>query len=144
MIFSHFSIWGIALVLAFFFVLKYYAVAWILKTDYAQQQTAGQTWVASLMTNACLNAILDFVILFFFAGLFWAIIISIIDGAFHYLTGYWNKRGHLPVVNLKNEMNVVKVISFLHTNSYLGLAAIVMGYLFPHSPIASALSGLAK
>lgn len=144
MIFSHFSIWGIALILAFFFVLKYYAIAWILKTSYAEARTQGQTWVASLMTNACLNAVIDFVILFFFAGLLWAIVISLIDGAFHYLTGYWKKRGHLPAIDLKNEMNVAAVISFLHTNSYLGLAAIVVGYLFPHSPLAATLQGLAK
>lgn len=142
MLFSHMSLWAIGLVMIFAFVLKYYAVEWILKTNYAQAQTQHQGWVGALITNAVLNGILDFVILFFFAGYVWAVGIAVVDTAFHYLLGYWKKRQHLPSVNEQNMLNVYNVVNFLHTNSYIGVVALVIKFLLPSSGAAQVLGAL--
>lgn len=136
MLFSHMSITAITIVLLLAFIVKYYAVGWILKTNYAIANTKDQGWVGALITNSVLNGILTVIILFFFAGPYWAAVIAVADGCLHYLMGYWKKRKHLPTVNQTNLLNLYDAINFLHTTSYVGIVALVIKYLFPNSPAA--------
>lgn len=137
-LFNHMSMLGIAFTLIATLIFKYYAVEWVLKTNYAQTATVGQGWVGALVTNVLLNAALTFVILFAFTGLVGAIVIAAIDALIHYLLGYWKKRSHLPSVQVKDLISVYNMVNFIHTSSYVGIAGLVLKYVFPHSPAAQA------
>lgn len=137
-LFNHMGMLGIAFTLISALIFKYYAVEWILKTNYAETATVGQGWVGALLTNVALNALLTFAILFLFTGFVGAIVFAVIDALVHYLLGYWKKRSHLPNVTAKDLISVYNMANFLHTSSYVGIVGIVLKYVFPHSAAGQA------
>jgi hypothetical protein len=141
-LFAHMSVWAIALTLLFAFLLKDWLVGLILKTNLAISDTANQGWVGALITNAALNGVLTFVLLFLFAGFWWSIVFAVVDFIFHYVLGYWKKRGHLPNVTASSLLNIYNSASFLHSTSYVGIIALVIKYIFPTSEAAKIVAGV--
>jgi hypothetical protein len=136
MLFAHMSLWAIALTLVVLFVLKFYGVGWILKTNYATQYTANRGWVASININVAVNAVLTFILLFLFISPFWAAVLALVDALVTYCLGYYRHRHHVPSVNAQTLLNVYNVATFLHTNAYVGIVYFIIHYLYPSAAVA--------
>jgi hypothetical protein len=117
------------------FLFKGFAVSWLLNTDFAEENIKGKGWVTSILANSIVNSIGTFVILFLTIGLHWSVFFAFIDGAIHYLLGYWKKRQHLPAANWKNLSEAYQIVTFIHSLTYVGFLAAVFKWFLPAGPL---------
>ena len=139
MLLSFLPAWGAIAALAIVLIAKYFLIAKIEKSPFYAAQVTGKGWMATLLIISGLNAIVTGALLLLVTGLFWAVVITILDFALHFLTGYYKIKKALPKIDAGNVdeakswfASATKWIAALHGTSYISIAVYVYDFVAKH------------
>lgn len=140
MIFSHLPWWANIIALAVILVVKYAIIQGIERTPaYTNRMGSGKGWMAVNNVVAGLNAAVTLAILFFLCSFFWAFVLAVVDGAIHWLIGYWKVKKMFPKISKGNVQTAIvwwkqakTWIAGMHLASYIGIASWVVEFVSSH------------
>lgn len=149
MLFSLMPAWAVIVVLALVLLGKSWVIGRIEKTPFYHDRMVGKGWMAVTNVIAGLNGLVTAALLLIPAGLFWAIVLGIVDAAIHWLVGYWKVKKMWPRVDAGNIAEGKELLTkagkwvlALHGASYLSISAYVVDFVSKHPEWTSQLLAL--
>lgn len=127
-LFNHMGLWGIAITMMLAFIVKYFAVEYILRTKSVETMTAQKGWAGILNITTGIHAALTYVILFPFTDHYAAVFLMIAAAVIEYVLGYWRAKHRLPSVTQQKLLQVYNATGLLQKLGYGGITALALKY----------------
>jgi len=144
-------LWANLGILIVLLMTKWLGIKYVEKTAAYRQLIVGKGWMATASLTAGVNALVMFVLLFLWVGTGWGLVLALVDGAIHWLLGYWQKKHQLPTLSAGNVSTgmlwwseVKSWVSAIHVGTYVTIAGWVMSYGLGHSSSIGTVFSLIK
>lgn len=127
-LFNHMGLGGIAITMMIAFIIKYFAVEYILRTKSVEAMTAQKGWAGILNITTGIHAVLTYVILFPFTDHYAAIFLMIFATVMEYILGYWRAKHRLPSVTQQKLLQIYNATGLFQKLGYGGITAVALKY----------------